>query len=252
MTKDGSSHKPPTASPKKRPNWAIAHGILPWLMLVPALMVSIVWQWDGRAHQHLDIGAPLDDGHAIFFYAAERSSADPKLNFRWSEPSSELRLPSPPPAVPLMLGLRMLAPTQPDGAQHVTVAIDKRPLTSVMLSSQMRTYRLLVVTTGQEELSIGLKSPPLQLPGETRALGVAVDSVTIDAFSGPTTDALLGELWVQPFLPLGLLLLAACGLLLRLSPLLIGALPALGMGTLVALDYVLHDARLQIAATVVA
>lgn len=240
-----------TANPQTelRPaRWrARALRVLPWLVLALTISAGAAWQWQGRAHQRIDIGAPLDNGYALDFNAPERSDNIAGLNFRWSQPSSRLRLWAPPPDAPLLLTLTMLASAQPTSPQHVALSVAGQPLANVELTEQLRRYRFLTTTRDTQDLMIGLESPPLVMAGDPRTLGVALDRVTLDTLRGPTAGELLRELWQAPLLPLALLLLALCGLLLRLRPLQAAGLPALALLILAALDQVFRDARLLLA-----
>jgi hypothetical protein len=220
---------------------------LPWLVLALALIAGALWQWQGRAHQRIDIGAPLDDGYTLDFNAPERSDNIAALSFRWSQPASRLRLWAPPPGAPLLLTLTMLAPAQPTGPQRVALSVAGHPLASVALTEHLRRYRFITTTRDTQELLLGLESPPLAIAGDPRALGVSLDRVALDVLRGPTAGELLRELWLAPLLPLALLLLALCGLLLRLRPLSAAGLPALALIILALLDQVFRDARLLLA-----
>lgn len=224
----------------------VALALVPWLALVLMLALDSVWQWWGRAHQRVDVGTPLDAGYVLFFHAPERGATDAGLTFRWSRPSSELRLVAPPRGAPAILSLRLMAPPQPDGPQRLSLAIDGGSPARVTNAPTPRVYRFLAPAPDSAELSIKLESPRLQSGADTRDLGFLLDSFALDAPGGPAPWDLLRELWAAPFLPQGLLLLAVCGLLLR-SPLLMGGLPALGLAGLALLDRGFHTARLLLA-----
>ena len=219
--------------------WAVGAALL-----LAALAGGIAWQWQGRAAQSLDLGAPLDDIGAVDFYAPERSDAG--VTYRWSGPGSRLRLSAPPAGALVRADLRMFAPERPEGPQRVALSANGQPLGEVAVGSQPRVYHLLFAMPAGAPLEIGLSSPPLQIAGDPRALGVAVDTAAIEVLSPPGALGLLRELWAAPYLPLGLVLLAGAALLLGLR-LWAGVAPALALLLLVLADGWLHDARLLLA-----
>src|SRR5690242_15148838 len=128
----------PTADPERGSRRAIprlrshgAAGATGWLLLALTLAFSLAWQWQGRAHQRVDVGSPLDNGYLLNFNERERSTTNASLTFRWSRLSSGLSFWSPPPGTPVMLALRMLAPPQPNSQQQVAISVADRPLARI-------------------------------------------------------------------------------------------------------------------------
>ncbi|MCG8351286.1 MAG: glycosyltransferase family 39 protein [Chloroflexales bacterium] len=226
-----------------------------FLLLAGALVLSAVWQWHGRTHQHLDIGGPLDDGYALFFYAPETTPGNVKTSYRWSQPESEIRLWSPPPGTPVRLTLQMLAPAQLDRPQRVALSIGAEHLADVILTPEFRRYQVLFNApelSSEGDIAIRLEAPRLAVGDDPRSLGVALDQVTLEAMRGPSLADLLREFWSIPFLQLGLLLLAVCALLLRLPSIYIGGIPALSFAMLTLLARLIPDARMVLALYLVA
>lgn len=228
---------------------------LAWLLLAVTLLLGAVWQWYGRSYQHLDVGGSLDTGYLLSFYAPEQSPDGTGMTYRWSQPSSEIRLWGPTPGTPVVLTVQMLAAPQPDGPQRVSLYSTGQYLAHVALTASPRFYHVLTIAPephGEGDIAIGLEATRLAIGTDPRSLGVAVDSVALNTLHGPTADALLRELWSVPFLPLGLLLFAACAALLRLPSLWIAGLPALALATLALLARLLPDARMILASYLVA
>lgn len=226
-----------------------------FLLLAGTLVLSAVWQWQGRAHQRLDIGGPLDDGYALFFYAPETTPDDLQTSYRWSQPSSEIRLWAPTPGTPVLLTLQMLAPAQPDGPQPVALFIGAEHLADVTLTPRFRRYKFLFTApepSSEGDIAIRLETPRLAVDDDSRSLGVALDQVTLNAMRGPSLADLLREFWSIPFLQLGLLLLAVCVILLRLPIIYVGGIPTLSFAMLNLLGSLLPDARMMLASYLVA
>lgn len=213
------------------------------LLLVLAFAGSIAWQWQGRAHQTIDVGAPLDDIGTIDFHDPEQGD----VSYRWSRPQSRLRLYAPPPGTPTRITLRMFAPPQADGPQRVALSANGQPLGEFAVEARPRLFQIVLDAPADAPLEIGLHSRSLKIAGDSRPLGVAIDSIALESLRAPTFTNLLRELWAAPFLPLGVLLLAGCALLLRLPAAWLGGLPALGMLALLAADGLYHDSRLLLA-----
>jgi len=215
------------------------------LMLVLSIALSVLWQWQGRAHQQLDIGAPLDDGAALNFHDAETRTDDPTLTFRWSRASSEMRLWALPRGTLAILTLSMFPPHGSKG--QVTLSVAGQPLSSLTLADSLRTYRILVRIPDDNEVAIGITGDGRTRASDPRVLGAGIDRVALDTISGPNASALATELWSAPFLPAGMLLLALCAWLLSIPKLLVGGLPALTLTLLALIDHLLPAARLRCA-----
>ena len=214
-------------------------------LLLAALLGGVFWQWQGQRQQFVDVGGVLDEVSAIDFHAPERG--DTTLSYRWSNPAARLRLGAPAPGTLAQVGLRMFAPPQPSGPQRVALSVNGTPIGEVAVVAQPRVYHFMLAAPAGAPLEIGLASPPLVVAGDSRALGVAVDSITLTAI-GPARPAdLVRQLWAAPYLPAGLLLLAAAALLLRLPPLSAGAAPLLALLALALADRALRDVRLLLA-----
>jgi hypothetical protein len=222
-----------------------AVGIISSALLVISLALGMLWQWQGRAHQRLDIGTPFDDGAVLNFHAAETSAANSSLSFRWSKDASELRLWAFRSDIPAVLTIHMFPPA--GASRSVTLAVGGQKLGDVTLGSGMREYRMLLRVPTNREIAIDITSDPQTHAGDSRALAVGIDQIALDELSGPSIFDLVRELWSAPLLPAGLLLIALCALLLRLPTLLIGGLAALTLGALVLLDQLLPAARLRMA-----
>lgn len=232
-----------------------SYRIISWFLLALTLALSIVWQWQGRAHQHLDVGGPLDDGYVLFFHAREERPAGEQLTYRWSQPASEIRLWGPTPGTQVVVSMRMFATAQPDGPQRVTLSIGDEPVASVALAPEVRSYRVLVTAPQpfvEGDIAIRLEAPRLAGGNDSRSLGIALDSVALNAMRGPTPYGLLRELWSAPFLPLGMLLLALSISLLRLPAVLVAAVPALSLAALALVQRVVPDGKMMLAAYLVA
>ena len=224
------------------PRRALARGFGA-LLLVLACTASIAWQWQGRAHQAIDVGAPLDDIGTIDFHNPEQGD----VSYRWSRPQSRLRLYAPPPGAPTRITLRMFAPPQPNGPQRVALSANGQSLGEVAVEARPRQFQIVLDAPANVPFELGLRSKSLKIAGDSRPLGVAVDSIALDILRPPAPADLLRELWAAPFLPLGMLLLAGCALLLQLRVVWVGGLPALGMLALLAADGPFHDSRLLLA-----
>jgi hypothetical protein len=229
---------------------------------VLALLGGMLWQWQGRAHQRIDLGSPLDDNGIVHFHAAERAQDGPVATYRWSYPSATIQLAAPPPGSAAIVRLRLFAPPQPDGPQRAVISANGQPLAEVPVEPRPRTYTFEVSAPPSGPLEIGIESRRLAVSGDPRELGVAVDSVELDATGGPSPLALLAELWSAPLLPAALLLLALATLLLRRPyghasssgtarwpaiTLAAGAIPAAALLALVLADRWLRDVRLLLA-----
>lgn len=212
-------------------------------LLLAAFAGSVVWQWQGRAQQRIDVGAPLDDIGTIDFHEPEQGS----FSYRWSRPEARLRLYAPPPGALAQLRLRMFAPSQPDGPQHVVLSANGVLLADVAAEPRLRMVRFVLPGPPSAPLEIELRSAALKNINDSRPLGVAVDAIELQIIDAPDAAMIARELWSAPYLPLGMLLLAGCALLLRLGPLRLGGLPALALAALYAADYRYHDARLLLA-----
>jgi hypothetical protein len=213
------------------------------LLLALVFAASIAWQWQGRAQQTIDVGSPLDDIGTIDFHGPEQGD----VTYRWSRPQSRLRLYAPPAGAPTRITLRMFAPPQPDGPQRVALSANRQSLGEFAVEARPRLFQIVLDAPADAPLEIGLHSKSLKIAGDSRPLGVAVDSIALKVLRAPTFTDLLRELWAAPFLPLGVLLLAGCALLLRLPAVWAGGLPALGMLALLAADGPFHDSRLLLA-----
>ena len=225
--------------------------LLQWLLLLLAMILGASWQWHARAHQHIDVGAALDDGYTINFHAPEQSTTNDRLDFRWSRLNSEIQLWPTPTDVPLQLDLHMLAPPQPDGPQQTTLSLNQQQVTEIALANELRTYTFVVEPTNNSALRLGLDSPRLTLDGDPRELGVAVDQIELRALTGPTFLGLVRELGTLPFLPLGLLLLAISTWLSGIASRWIGLLPLLALLLTIIAGWAIPDAQLVIASFVV-
>lgn len=217
------------------------------LLLVLALLAGVLWQWQGRARQHVDVGSAIDAIAVDQFHEPERSDGGPAATYRWSYPSAALQFAAPPPGATALVRLRLFAPPQPDGPQRVAISAGGQRLAEMAVDPRPRTVHMLVAAPSSGSLTIGLDSPRLAVAGDPRELGVAVDSAELDLLDGPSPYDLLRELWSFPLLVWGLLLLALAAWLLRLPPLAVGGAPALAMLLLATADRYLRDARLQLA-----
>lgn len=225
--------------------------LVQWLLLLLAIILGASWQWHARAHQHIDVGAALDDGYTINFHAPEQSTTNDALDFRWSRLNSEVQLWPAPVDAPLQLDLHMLAPPQPDGPQHTTLSINQQQLADVALANELRTYTFVIEPTDSKALRLALDSPRLSLDGDPRELGVAVDQIELHALAGPTWWGLLREMWTLPFLPLGLLLLAISTWLAGIASRWMGGLPLVVLALTASAGWAIPDARLVLTSFVV-
>jgi hypothetical protein len=231
------------------------------LLLLITIAASLLWQAQGRAHQRIDIGAAADDGAALDFNAAEISSSDPNLSFRWSSAASEIRMWALERGQAAILTLRMFPPE--GEPRRVSLSIGGQPLGSLALTPGPRVYRALLRAPSDQEIAIGIASDAEVRSKDPRGIVVGVDRVALDASPGASGLAVARELWSAPFLPAGLLLLAGCAMLLQpwskssrntvgVSQLLVGAVPALALAALALLDAPLPNMRLRLASYVFA
>lgn len=186
------------------------------LLLLITIAASLIWQAQGRAHQRIDIGAAADDGAALGFNAAELSSSDPSLSFRWSSAASEIRMWALARDQAAILALRMFPPE--GEPRQVSLSIGGQRLCSVALIAGPRVYRALLRAPSDQEIAIGITSDAEVRSKDPRGIVVGVDRVALDAIPGVPQLDIARELWSAPFLPAGLLLLAGCAMLLQLRP----------------------------------
>lgn len=208
-----------------------------------ALGSATLWQWQALAHQQLDIGLPLDDGAILFAHAPERSTNDPTLTFRWTEPHSELRLAAGPGTSILVLHA-FLPPGVP--AHTVMLRSDTQKPIPIQMTSSMRRYALMLAPTAQSERILRLDATPVQLANDGRRVGLALDWLRLDTPTPPNVISLLRMAGQTPALLISLLILAICAALLRLAPLSSGALALLAFGVLAAGDRLLPGAGLRL------
>ena len=204
---------------------------------------ATLWQWHALAHQQLDIGSPLDDGAILFAHAPERSTNDPTLTFRWTEPHSELRLAAGPDASLLMLHA-FLPPGAP--AHMVMLRDGRQTAIPIQMTSRMRRYAFMLAPTGQSELILQLDAPSVQLANDGRRVGLALDWLRLDTPTPPNVISLLRMAEQTPALLISLVLVAICAVLLRLAPLSAAALALLAFGILVVSDRLIHGAGLRL------
>lgn len=176
-----------------------------WLLLALALALGALWQRDARALQAVDAGAPLDEGFLAGFFGRELSDDGRAVTFRWSRPEAALRLrPAPAPAA---LSVRLLAPPLPDGAPAaLTLEAAGQALGPFVVAPTFRVYTLLLPAG---DPTVALSATPASLPGDPRALGVVLDRAELRALGPRSAASLAAELVAFPYLPLGLLLVAA-------------------------------------------
>ncbi|HEU5098661.1 MAG TPA: hypothetical protein VFU22_06570 [Roseiflexaceae bacterium] len=257
-------------------------------LLLITIAMSVLWQSQGRAHQRIDIGAPADDGAALNFHAAEISTSNRNLSFRWSSAASEVRMWALARGEAATLSLRMFPPE--GEPRRVSLSIADQKLGNVALMPGPRVYRALLRVPTDREIAIGIASDTEVRSKDPRGIVVGVDWIALDARPDSSRLDIARELWSAPFLPAGLLLLAGCialllepwshtrgkpakdakgntpipspdssaPLRLRSSasalglPHLLVGVPALALVALVLLDRLLPDMRLRLASYVFA
>ncbi|MFN8477816.1 MAG: hypothetical protein U0074_08385 [Kouleothrix sp.] len=208
------------------------------------MRAALFGQWQGGRSSGLMLARRLRDIGTIDFHEPEQGS----FSYRWSRPEARLRLYAPPPEALAQLRLRMFAPSQPDGPQHVVLSANGVLLADVAAEPRLRMVRFVLPGLPSAPLEIELRSAALKNINDSRPLGVAVDANELgESLMQPDATMIARELWSAPYLPLGMLLLAGCALLLRLGPLWLGGLFALALAALYAADYRYHDARLLLA-----
>jgi hypothetical protein len=224
--------------------------ILSTLLLLIAIAASTIWQSQGRAHQLIDIGSASDDGAALDFHAAEISASDPGLTFRWSKDASEMRMWALSRGDTAILSLRMFPPE--GEPRRVMLTIGGQKLSAVSLAPGPRLYQALLRVPNDKEIAIGVASDGEVRSKDPRGIVVGLDRIALDARLEARPFGLARELWRAPFLPAGLLLLALCGVLLRLPGLLTAGIPVLALAALALFDPLLPEARLRLASYVFA
>lgn len=232
-----------------------AQRFLPWFLLLLALLASMIWQWQGRAHQRLDVGGPVDDGYVLFFHEREQRGAGTERTYRWSQPASEIRLWAPRPGTQAVLTIPMFAPPQADGPQRVSIKVSADHLRDIALTPATRTYQFLVTTPEpfvEGDIALQIESSRLAVGADPRSLGVALDTVMLDTLGSPAPYDLLRELWSVPFLPVSMLLLALSVLLLRLPLALAGGIPVFAMTVLALTSQLVPGIHMMLATYVLA
>lgn len=148
------------------------------------------------------------------FYAPEQDS---RGVYRWTEGTSQMRLPHMGRGRLQVLGLQ-LGPTFPDHpASTLTLHFPERAVASVVsveISDEPRRYLLAVPpdALAAEELTVELQSATMVVPPDTRTIGLRVEQVTLEAIG-------TNLVWITPLHALVqvLLLAVVAGLLLRLE-----------------------------------
>lgn len=219
-----------------------------WLLLALAVGVGALWQREARASQTIDLGAALDEGLAEGFYGRELSDDGSATTFRWSRPTAELRLRAAAP--PLALRLRGLAPAVGGAPSTLTLGLAGAELGRFTLAPTFRVYTVLVPAqlagrpTGAEP-TVSLAATPQRLPGDPRALGMVLDRVELRSLGGG--GSLLGQLGAFPYLPLGLIGVAAAVTLAGARPPAAGLAALLALGLLALAAWPLAEARIALA-----
>lgn len=145
----------------------------------PTLPDALAWAWDhpvGRPPAALALDG-TDLGFARDFYGAESGGGRP---FRWSAGRAAVRLAPPPGARSLVLTLASPRPPEEPPAT-VAVRANGRALGTVVVRREVGWNDLSLTLPADladgRELTVELDAPTIRVPGDRRALGVAVARV---------------------------------------------------------------------------
>lgn len=153
------------------------------LLLAVALASLFIWQV--RQPFTLDVGAPNDDPYLTGFHASE-VTPDGTLTYRWTMAQATIAIPAYG-ATGAMLTLRLQG-TRPNGAPPaINVTLGALPATRLQLSQEPREYTLAVPASAFHDgtLRVTIDTPTFRPTGDARALGVAVDRVTLRDAGAP-------------------------------------------------------------------
>jgi hypothetical protein len=157
---------------------------LPWLyalLLGTALLGTLAYQAVGD----VTIVAG-EDRSAVYLINFDQPEAGPDRRFRWSSPTSFIRLPGLG-AYPLTLRVRMAGELPRDADRLGEVLVNEVPVATFHLQAGWQDYTFPIRA---EQIGLGgnarirVRLPALQVPGDPRLLGAPVDQIVLQRQPG--------------------------------------------------------------------
>ena len=166
-------------------------------LLAPALLLALaipLLALSLRAAPPLrvDVGAW---GDGAYLTGAHDAESNPSESYRWTRERAELLLPRLHSG-PLLLRLRAHGGRPPGlPAPRVVASVGGRPVGSFWPDNSLRVYELLLPDAGGASVAVALGSDVVTPPGDSRALGFAIDWVELAPLgaAGPATGQLAAQ-----------------------------------------------------------
>jgi hypothetical protein len=206
------------------PAWALWRDFLRWpvyaALLFSLAAFTLAYQVPRGASLSLDVGSQGDQPYLINFDAHESSSDNEHpFTYRWTHDLSYLTVPGVGRGVPLSLTMQLAGRSADAPPAVLTVTVNSQQVAVLHPAGYPpNPYEVAIPAeaNNQDDLQVALESNVFSPPGDSRKLGVVVDSIALRQAGGglvrPPTYVLA---WLLLSVLLAYLSLRRCGLAWR-------------------------------------